>query len=235
MTNRSRTAVASPPFSCLGSREKTAPMTVAIPIAHANGIVAANPHARRCGFMMPNQTQASAPQAGRHRISGSSAVMNVTMMMSRIAQPQRTDQPGSVGLQPLLQHHQDPHHLAVVARVFLELARKEIVNQGRLDQSAFDEAPQRFVRKRTKGRIRHEPGSDRQAEPVLLLRNDLRRQEVRKRFLEEVSKLKSADFVVRARAWSKSRPAHPRATDSRRPAPRGASCQRPWAGRCLQA
>ena len=76
-----------PPFSRFGSLEKMAPITVATPISHANGIDNAKPQARRCGFISPNHTQPSAPHVGRHAISGIAMAMKATSSASRMIDP----------------------------------------------------------------------------------------------------------------------------------------------------
>jgi peptidoglycan/xylan/chitin deacetylase (PgdA/CDA1 family) len=82
---------------------------------------------------------------------------------------------------PQLEHHQDPDHLAVVRR----LARHELVQQPRDEASrrdaALDAALERVAREIAQRWMTRHPRSERQSEAVLLLGDDLRRQQVAQR------------------------------------------------------
>mmetsp|Transcript_39196 Transcript_39196/g.92152 ORF Transcript_39196/g.92152 Transcript_39196/m.92152 type:complete len:287 (+) Transcript_39196:1313-2173(+) len=99
--------------------------------------------------------------------------------------------------QPLLQHHQDPDHLAVVAGVLLESARQQAVDELLADEAAGSHAAQRLGRQRVQGCVPDGPGAERQAEAVLLLGQDLVRQEAAQGLLEEPAQLQALELVAR--------------------------------------
>ena len=94
-----------------------------------------------------------------------------------------------VRLQPLLEHHQDPHQLAVIGRMVGEQVGAQLVDEADADDAAalqrFEARERQFV----EGPVASEPDAERQSEAVLRLRQDLRRQEVAQRVLEEPAQL----------------------------------------------
>ena len=105
--------------------------------------------------------------------------------------------PGRVLLEPELEHHENPGERPVVSGVLLQPASEQVVEQIRTRDIARAQAVQRVVRQLRQRRVAGEPGSDRQTEPVLLLGNDLLRQEAGKRMLEEPAQLRATQLVVR--------------------------------------
>jgi hypothetical protein len=103
---------------------------------------------------------------------------------------------GSVGLQPLLEHENDPHHFSEVCRMNLPVLLLKIGYVFLSEYASCGELLQAVVDKVTQGWMGQGPHTKRQSKAVLTLVDDFFRQKISQGLLEKPPQLLSLDFVI---------------------------------------
>ena len=79
---------------------------------------------------------------------------------------------------PLLEHHQDPHHRAVVARMDGDVAVQQPIDEIGTDETTRADCHEAVARQLAQACMGREPHAERQPEAVFLLGDDLGREKV---------------------------------------------------------
>src|SRR5205807_208078 len=106
----------------------------------------------------------------------------------------------SAWFQPLFQHHQNPDHGSIVARVALQVDRDELVDEIRPHDSPLlqvREAIERYLPQRA---VRLYPGSERKPEAMLCLANNLLGQKAMQRLFEKIAQPATPQLQIRRQA-----------------------------------
>ena len=99
-------------------------------------------------------------------------------------------------LKPLLKHHRNPDHLAVVAGVFRQVFIEELLDKLATQDAPLNQPLNRFSGQFSQRLVSRQPHAKGKAKPLLFLDDDFLGQESAQGLFEEPAELQTLQFVV---------------------------------------